>query len=67
MKKLDGGKPETPWVLNAVKLYTHMEGSEDSIYYKIMCGNETNSMRNSKGIEKFDIHEPTKTVEPEFI
>jgi hypothetical protein len=67
MKKLEGGKPETPWVLNAIKLYTHMEGSEDSMCYKIMYGNETNSMRNSKDIEKFDIHEPTKTVELEFI
>jgi hypothetical protein len=67
MKKLDGGRPENPWVLNAMKLYTHMEGSEDSMCYKIMYGNETTSMRNSKDIEIHDIHVPAKETELEFL
>lgn len=30
MKKLNGGGPESPWVLYGMKLYTHMNGNEDS-------------------------------------
>ena len=67
MKKLDGGRPETPWVLSAIKLFTHMDGNEDSMCWKVMYGNETSSMRNSKDIESFDIHVPTKTHKLDFL
>ena len=70
MKFKDGGRPETPWVLNAIKLFTHMNGSEDSMCWKYMYGNDTKSMRNSEDIEVHDIHVPaakTKTLDLEFI
>jgi len=67
MKKLDGGRPENPWVLNAIKLFAHMDGSEDSMCWKVMYGNDTTSLRNSGDVEKFDIHVPTKTHDLDFI
>ena len=30
LKRKDGGRPENIWVLTAAKLYTHMNGAEDS-------------------------------------
>jgi len=63
MKKLDGGAPESPWVLTAIKLYTHMDGSEDSMCYKMMFGNETSSIVNSKDIEKFDLNGRGKSTQ----
>jgi len=60
MKKLDGGFPENPWVLTAAKLYTHMNGSEDSVCYNMMFGNETFSLQNSVSVEKHDIAEAKK-------
>merc|ERR1712156_73577 len=47
----DGGSPETRWVLAAAKLYTHMEGAEDSKCYSLIWGNETDSLRNSPDLE----------------
>jgi len=47
----DGGWPETRWVLAASKLYTHMEGAEDSKCYSLIWGNETDSLRNSPDLE----------------
>ena len=63
MKKLDGGAPESPWVLTAIKLYTHMDGNEDSMCYKMIFGNETSSIMNSKDIEKFDLNSRGKDLE----
>jgi len=66
MKKLDGGRPETPFVLTAWKLYTHMNGDKNSMCYKMMYGNETSSLRNSKDVDHFEIHVPAdKEIKPE--
>jgi len=63
MKKLDGGRPENPWVLHHIKLYTHMNGSQDSKCWNLIYGNDTNSLRNSKDVEISTIRVPAQKEE----
>ena len=65
MKKLNGGRPENPWVLTAAKLYTHMDGATDSKCYEMMWGNEADSLQNSTDVEKFILSKPDDEPEVE--
>ena len=62
-KPNNGGWPENAWVLAAAKLYTHMEGAEDSKCYSLIWGNETDSLRNSPDLENQVFSNPELTEE----
>jgi len=55
MKFADGGRPETPWVLTALKLYTHLDGAKDSNCYKMLWGNTTASLAQSPDAAKVSL------------
>merc|ERR1711998_243448 len=47
MKIREGGRPEFPVVLTALKLYAHLDGDKGSKCYSIMYANNTDSLRNN--------------------
>ena len=57
MRKLDGGAPENPWVLVALKLYAQQDGTLDSKCYDLLWGSNVDSLRNSPWIEQVDLRE----------
>ena len=58
MKKEDGGKPEAPWVLVALKLYAQQDGSASSKCHDLLWGDSTDSLRNSPWTDKVDVRMP---------
>jgi len=65
MKTPDGGKPEEPWVLVAIKLYAQHGGSEDSKCFELLWGEGEDSLRNSTWTDKVELHpgEPKVNVD----
>ena len=57
MRTKDGGRPENPWVLVALKLYTQQNGSMDSKCYSLLWGSESDSLKNSTWADKIDTRE----------
>jgi len=55
MKFKNGGGPETPWVLTAIKLYAQHDGNTNSKCFELLWGNSDDSLRNSKSIDNVDI------------
>ena len=65
MKTKDGGKPEMPWVLVALKLYAQQDGSMDSKCYGLLWGDADDSLKKSPWADITDFREgapkPTTT------
>lgn len=51
MKFANGGGPETPWVLTAIKLYAQKGGSDTSECYRMLWGDDSDSLKNSETAE----------------
>ena len=68
MKTKEGGKPETPWVLVALKLYAQHGGTIDSKCYSLLWGEEADSLKNSTWTDKVELHPGApKEEEVEFL
>jgi len=59
MRFVDGGKPENPWVLVALKLYAQHDGAESSKCYSLLWGYDTDSLNNSQWTERIDLRDGT--------
>jgi len=57
MRFKDGGRPEAPWVLVAMKLYAQQGGSKDSKCYDLLWGDDTDSLKHSPWTERVDLRE----------
>ena len=60
MKFRQGGGPETPWVLTAIKLYAHLNGSKTSKCHDLLWGNSASSLRHSNTTDNVEIITPSK-------
>ena len=67
LKRKDGGRPENIWVLTAAKLYTHMNGAEDSKCFDMIWGNTDDSLQVSKDIELYSLNRPLSTKAESFL
>ena len=48
---------ETPWMLRLIKLYTHQEGSADSVCYNQVWGDDSeSSLRHSNEVQRFELY-----------
>ena len=56
MKIPEGGKPEMPWVLVAMKLYAQQGGSTDSKCHDLLWGESADSLGNSPWVEQVQLH-----------
>jgi len=59
MKFKNGGGPETPWVLHAIKLYTHFDGDKSTQCHEFLWGDSADSLKNSKTAEIADVRPGT--------
>lgn len=67
MKFKDGGGPETPWVLTAIKLFAHHDGDTTSKCHDLLWGNSSDSLRNTNTTDKVEIHLPTDDADILFM
>ena len=56
MKTPNGGEPEMPWILVALKLYAQHGGSMDTKCYSLLWGEDADSLRNSTWTDRVDLH-----------
>jgi len=54
LKTKNGGKPENPWVLVALKLYAQHGGSMNSMCHKLLWGDTDHSLSKSPWTDKID-------------
>ena len=61
MKVAEGGRPEWPWVLTALKLYAQQDGAASSACYDRLWGNSTDdtnmSLRQSPDVARTSLYE----------
>lgn len=67
MKIPNGGEPEMPWALVAMKLYAMHGGSQDSKCHELLWGNNADSLKNSTWADKIDMVDGVAPISDEFI
>ena len=58
LKYKEGGRPENPWALVALKLYTQQSGNRESKCYDLLWGNTEESLTNSSWYDILELKKP---------